>query len=427
MKALIGAALCLAVAATGSDAEIWRVPDDPGCETIAGALSLAQSGDQVLVDPGSYAEHDLVVPSGVTLRAVGDLTFIIADGTDQILICTDLGSDTAIEGFYIADGGAERGGALLCLNASPRLTGLTFNGNTADYGGAVYCGGGSAPVLTDCTFLRNEAAYGGALMAAGGSAPALDGCLFLGNAAEIAGGAVMLSDDSDATFFYCTLVLNRAPVGAGLSAWNGSAADVSNTLIVLCEDSPAYGGDFSSVPDLACCDLFGNPEGALYAQVGQGGNISAAPQFCEPPGHFQYDYTVAETSPCGPYNADLCCRIGAFGVGCPGETATEPGEPPPADEILPLATRLYPCRPNPFNPRTTLSFDLHRPGRVDLSVFDARGRRVAHLVGGSRAAGAHVAVWNGCDDTGRAVPSGVYFAKLVTETVRQTGRMLLLK
>jgi len=105
--------------------------------------------------------------------------------------------------------------------------------------------------------------------------------------------------------------------------------------------------------------------------------------------------------------------------------ANEP--PPPPDDILPMRTRLHPCRPNPFNPSTTLAFDLHRPGRVSLDVHDAAGRRIARLVDEPMSAGSHVAEWDGRGDDGRPVPSGVYFARLVADTIVDTRRMLLLK
>ena len=105
--------------------------------------------------------------------------------------------------------------------------------------------------------------------------------------------------------------------------------------------------------------------------------------------------------------------------------SNEPSPPPPTPK--PLRTTLKPCRPNPFNPRTTIAFDLHRPGHVELGVFDARGRRVATLVSESRGAGGHTVDWDGRSADGGTVPSGVYFARLVTETGRQSQRMLLLK
>ncbi|MBM3320344.1 MAG: agmatine deiminase family protein [Candidatus Eisenbacteria bacterium] len=74
--------------------------------------------------------------------------------------------------------------------------------------------------------------------------------------------------------------------------------------------------------------------------------------------------------------------------------------------------RLHPNAPNPFNPSTVFRFDLKYPERVELFVFDARGRLVRRLVEGERAAGAHEVVWDGTDEAGREVPSGVYVYRL---------------
>jgi hypothetical protein len=70
-------------------------------------------------------------------------------------------------------------------------------------------------------------------------------------------------------------------------------------------------------------------------------------------------------------------------------------------------------RPNPFNPRTTIRFDLPATGSVRLAVYDVAGRLVRVLVEGERPAGSHEAVWDGRDSTGRSAPSGSYLARLV--------------
>jgi hypothetical protein len=77
-----------------------------------------------------------------------------------------------------------------------------------------------------------------------------------------------------------------------------------------------------------------------------------------------------------------------------------------------MVLRLYSAAPNPFNPRTTIRFDLPATGQVRLSVYDVAGRLVRVLVEGERAAGAYEAVWDGRDASGRAVPSGSYLARL---------------
>lgn len=70
------------------------------------------------------------------------------------------------------------------------------------------------------------------------------------------------------------------------------------------------------------------------------------------------------------------------------------------------------CRPNPFNPRTTLRFELADAGMVQLAVYDACGRRVRTLLDASLAPGSHEVVWDGRDEGGRDVGSGLYLARL---------------
>ena len=68
--------------------------------------------------------------------------------------------------------------------------------------------------------------------------------------------------------------------------------------------------------------------------------------------------------------------------------------------------------PNPFNPTTTLSYQLTQPGQIRLAVYNTMGQLVVTLVDGPRPAGTHAAVWNGADAAGRMVSSGVYFVRL---------------
>lgn len=73
---------------------------------------------------------------------------------------------------------------------------------------------------------------------------------------------------------------------------------------------------------------------------------------------------------------------------------------------------LRPNYPNPFNPQTTVAWDLPRAGRASVAVFDLAGRRVRLLADGEWAAGRHEAVWDGRDAAGMRVASGSYVARL---------------
>ena len=92
-----------------------------------------------------------------------------------------------------------------------------------------------------------------------------------------------------------------------------------------------------------------------------------------------------------------------------------------------LRTRLLSASPNPFNPRTTIEFELDRPGRADIRVYDAAGRQVAILVDDHRDAGPHRIEWDGRDHEGRAVAAGVYFYRMVADQFSDTKRMVLVK
>jgi hypothetical protein len=83
--------------------------------------------------------------------------------------------------------------------------------------------------------------------------------------------------------------------------------------------------------------------------------------------------------------------------------------------------------PNPFNERTSLPFDLSSVGKVRLILYNALGERVRTLVDETHAAGAHLVAWDGRDDRGRPVASGVYVAELQAGSFVQARRIVLLR
>jgi flagellar hook assembly protein FlgD len=83
--------------------------------------------------------------------------------------------------------------------------------------------------------------------------------------------------------------------------------------------------------------------------------------------------------------------------------------------------------PNPFNPQTTIAFSVKERGMVYLKIYNVAGQLVRTLANEQFAAGAHKKVWDGRDDAGQAVSSGVYFYKLVAGSFTDTKKMVLLK
>jgi hypothetical protein len=83
--------------------------------------------------------------------------------------------------------------------------------------------------------------------------------------------------------------------------------------------------------------------------------------------------------------------------------------------------------PNPFNPTTNIRFDLPRQSYVHLEVVNVLGQRVKTLINESLPAGIHTVTFDGKNDDGQTVASGVYFYRLVTEGFSQSRKMILLK
>lgn len=95
--------------------------------------------------------------------------------------------------------------------------------------------------------------------------------------------------------------------------------------------------------------------------------------------------------------------------------------------IPPGKTTLYQNYPNPFNPVTTVSFYLPRPERVVLTIYDVKGERVRVLADGIRDFGRYDLSWDGRNDEGESVGSGVYFYRLIAGKTVLTKKLTLLK
>ncbi|MBU2501248.1 S8 family serine peptidase [bacterium] len=94
---------------------------------------------------------------------------------------------------------------------------------------------------------------------------------------------------------------------------------------------------------------------------------------------------------------------------------------------LPMAFSLKQNAPNPFNPATTIKFDIPKTSPVKLRIYDQRGRLVRTLVDQVMPAGSQSVMWHGLDDAGRQVTSGVYLYLIEADGFRDTKKMTLLK
>ncbi len=244
-----------------------NVPADHA--TIQAALSAAQSGDTVLVQPGTYTEN-LFWPdrNGIKLLSAGDSSNTIIDGSTNSGVIymnpptATIDSTTEIQGFKITNGGniasgggifvgsaspvltrlwvtsneAGTGGGLYINDSSPTLTELNLTGNAAGNGGGLYIND-SSPTLTNMTVTSNTASYSGGLFIEGGS-PTLTNMIVTGNTASYAGGGLNIHTSSP-TLTNMTVTSNTASYAGGLYIYNSSS---TLTNMTVTGNAASYGG-----------------------------------------------------------------------------------------------------------------------------------------------------------------------------------------
>jgi hypothetical protein len=94
---------------------------------------------------------------------------------------------------------------------------------------------------------------------------------------------------------------------------------------------------------------------------------------------------------------------------------------------VPVQFTLAQNYPNPFNPTTTIEFQVYAANQASLDIYDINGRLVATLLNGFVVPNRYSMIWDGRDHSGRKVPSGVYFYRLVSGAQHEARRMILLK
>ncbi|MCB0297983.1 MAG: T9SS type A sorting domain-containing protein, partial [Calditrichaeota bacterium] len=98
-----------------------------------------------------------------------------------------------------------------------------------------------------------------------------------------------------------------------------------------------------------------------------------------------------------------------------------------APGLTPADFALHANYPNPFNPETTIEFDVARAGKVKLAVYNVLGQQIRILSNSQLNPGSYRVKWDGTNDSGEAVSSGIYFLRMSAGSFTQHRRMLLMK
>jgi hypothetical protein len=97
------------------------------------------------------------------------------------------------------------------------------------------------------------------------------------------------------------------------------------------------------------------------------------------------------------------------------------------NKVLPKDFTLHQNYPNPFNPTTDISFTLNKESEVTLTIFNMLGQQVKELTSGLKPAGNYTLQWNGSDNMGARVSSGIYLYTLNDGSRSHTKKMVLMK
>jgi len=405
-------------------AETLHVPGEHALIQIA--LNAAESGDTVLVAPGTYEENlQWPATSGIILSGT-QLDSCIIDGSHSgsvIRFHCDWGSlidsTTHIQNFTIQNGYASYGAGIYLCNAGPTLSSLLIRSNEAIWGGGMDSRF-SKPRLDQIQFLGNEAEYGGAIHSVQYWME-LDHVLIADNQAEI--GAAILNEYSYINLEHVTISGNRADYGGGIFCYSALNTILHNSIVWDNVPEQIYfwhTGDPSLVT-ISFSDVQGGPDSAVTNDMGEiawlDGNLDEDPFFCNAPAG---DYGLAENSPCAEAG-ETGIYMGSHDVSCGPVVAAHSTSSPPCDFVL--GTPF----PNPFNPVTTIAYTLPELQDVQFDIYDLQGRRVKKWTYSEQRAGWHQLTWNGLDAAGEQLATGIYLGRLTAGPHEQTIKMLLLR
>jgi hypothetical protein len=379
-------------------ATVINIPADQ--PTIQEGINASVNADTVLVQPGTYVENINYNGKNITLASLfltmQDTSYIsqtIIDGSQNGSVVTfESGEDsTAVLIGLIIQNGFGFGGGIFCSQSNPSLENITIRNNTGGFntsGSGIYCIY-SSPSLKNVTINNNSTVnIGGGISLCLNSNPSLENTTICNNSAGAYGGGICCISDSNPSLINCI-------------HWN-------------------------NIPQEIYCGL--GTITAIYSDIQGGwegeGNINVDPLFVDPENG---DYHLTECSPCidagnpnSPFDPDgTIADMGAFYYDQLNEVN---------DNVIQIVEYDLYNFPNPFNPTTTISLTIQEESNIELSLYNIKGQKIRSLLNNQITAGEHSIVWNGEDDSGKKVGSGVYLYKLhVNDKIELVKKCLLLK
>ena len=421
------------VSIEGSDSNSGLSQNDP-FKTIQYALSRiytdAQNPHTIFLAPGVYSPETngdffpLELLDNLTLSGnSANETILDASFTNSVIRIQN-SSNIVIRNVTIKDGEAPygHGGGIYFNFSNPRIENVILKNNHAERGAGMFCTNSEA-VIINTIFQDNIASYSGGAFYSAGDIIFIN-TTFVNNIAYSSGGWMTNISSTHLTFTNCISYYNN-PQETYLESSN-----FDPTTVTISFSNIQGGLDSIEIED----------NGELFWLEG---NINADPQFV---GTGSYVYALSENSPCidvgtpdtlglnlppwdiignervwdGNEDGVAAIDIGAFEFGAPEYVSIN-------EEEFTINYFKLSNYPNPFNPETKIAFDLTESGEVSLELYNIKGQKIKTLLNRAMQKGNHSVIWNGTDNLGKPVCSGIYLYRLTTENKVKTNRMLLLK
>ncbi len=399
-------------------------------------------------------------------------------------------SNPGLQSSFFKGNEANWGGAISFRGeVSSLLINCNFESNRAagnlGYGGAIMADSQAYPSFLKCTFYGNQARYGGAFASFENSRPRLNSCTLVNNSSQFLGAGLVCSKSNPIIEKSIIAFQDGTAVGCVNSAhpqiecsnffgnqggdWTNAIADLINVDGNISTDplfcSPYPDGDFQfNLRDNSPCSdennscglmgaweascsitpTFVNSFSAIWddgvpritwfiipAKAGEtfilkriiGADLSdevIVPIQSHYNGHFISLDSELQPETNQEYHYRLYMILADGTLSLVGETSL-------AGLVVNNPLHLIGAWPNPFNPRTTISFEISREKRVLAAVHDISGRLVTRLADQIYSAGIHELAWDGRDGRGRRMESGTYFVLLQSEGLTRSHKVLLLK
>ena len=323
-----------------------------------------------------------------------------------------------------------KGGGIFIVNSDPVITNVEITDNYAgEDGGGVYLLYSSAS-FTDFTISGN-----------------------IGSGSLQKGGGVSCESTPNATFTEGIIADNVGPyLGGGIAVspamYDSSSFHVELTNVLIQNNTSRQwgGGIYGSYMSLSGCTIKENS-----AELQGGGIYSEGEIFFSSNDRCNiYENTIEDsidvgndiaisTNYYGYAQSFLEVIIDTFTVREPTEFHATPidsflfdilvglDQLSLDDELIPTQFALHPPYPNPFNPITTIQYDMPKDGFVNITIYDMMGRQVKALINGSQVAGYKSIQWNATNNLGEPVSAGMYIYMIQAGQFKQARKMLLLK